>query len=250
MTAPSLHNPHLDSNPFLLKGGSKAVLLIHGFTATPNEVRRLATNLTRAGFTTAGPLLPGHGSTPAALNKTRWQDWYLAVEKTCQELLEHYPKVIVGGESAGGLLALLLAARIPGVSAVLAFAPALKIPMSKLQEIQLRLLAPFVEGIPKDDLLGNTTWQGYTINPLKAVIQLRALQKTVRSELKKIHQPLLVLQGKKDTTIDQNSAELVYNGVSSIEKQIHWLEKSGHCLLLDNELHIATHLTMDFLWKV
>ena len=34
----------------------------------------------------AGPLLPGHGETPAALNKTCWQDWYNAMETAFLEL--------------------------------------------------------------------------------------------------------------------------------------------------------------------
>lgn len=249
MTNPNLHNPHLDGAPFLLKGGQTAVLLIHGFTATPVEVRRLARNLNNAGFTTAGPLLPGHGESPEALNRTRWQDWYRAVETACKELLAQYRKVYVGGESLGGLLALLLAARIPEVAGVLAYAPALEIPLDKSKEIQLRLAAPFVAALPKDDLEGNKTWQGYRVNPLKAVMQLRAVQKVVRSELKNVTQPLLVLQGKLDKTIDQRSASLVYEGVSSKVKALHWLEKSGHTLLLDQELHIATRLTMDFIWK-
>jgi carboxylesterase len=250
MTNPLLHNPHLDASPFLLKGGQKAVLLLHGFTATPNEVRRLAGNLNRAGFTTVGPLLAGHGSTPADLNRTRWQDWYNPVETTCRELLKEYPKVIVGGESAGGLLALLLAARNPQVAGVMVYAPALRIPMTSMQFVQLHLFSPFLAGLPKNDLDGNTTWQGYKINPLKAVIQLRALQTMVSKELKNVNQPLLVVQGKQDTTIDQRSAQLVYDSVNSTDKQIHWLEKSGHCLLLDSELYLATRLSMDFLWKL
>jgi carboxylesterase len=248
MTNPSLHNPKLDGSPFFLQGGQTAILLIHGFTATPAEVRRLANNLNHAGFTTVGPLLPGHGETPEALNRTHWQDWYRAVETACQDLVGKYKKVYVGGESLGGLLALLLAARNPNLSGVLAYAPALYIPLSKPKELQLRLLAPFVSGMPKNDLEKNTTWQGYKVNPLKAVLELRTVQKVVRSELKNIHQPLLLLQGKLDTTIDQRSADLVYEGVSSKVKVIHWLEKSGHCLLLDKELHIATRLTMDFIW--
>jgi carboxylesterase len=248
MTNPDLFNPQLDGSPFLFKGGQTAILLIHGFTATPSEVRRLARNLNSAGFTTAGPLLPGHGETPAALNRTRWPDWYRAVESACQELLGEYQKVYVGGESLGGLLALLLAARIPSLAGVLAYAPALKIPMSAGKELQLRLAAPFVTGIPKDDLEGNTIWQGYRVNPLKAVLQLKALQKVVQGELKRIHQPLLVMQGRLDKTIDPHSADLVYNGVSSKVKVIHWLEKSGHTLLLDKELYIVTRLTMDFIW--
>jgi len=86
------------------------------------------------------------------------------------------------------------------------------------------------------------------VNPLKAVLQLKALQKVVQGELKRIHQPLLVMQGRLDKTIDPHSADLVYNGVSSKVKVIHWLEKSGHTLLLDKELYIVTRLTMDFIW--
>jgi carboxylesterase len=245
-----LHNPHLDGSPFLLKGTlKKVVLLVHGFTATPVEVRRLANNLNRAGFTTAGPLLPGHGESPAALNRLRWQDWYNAMENVFRDLQKAHEKVYVGGESMGALIALLLAGRNPSAAGVLAYSPALRIPLTRAQEIELRLLSPFIAGQAKTDLAGNTTWQGYKVNPLKAVIQLRELQQVVRGELRKVCQPLLVMQGKLDASIDPSSADMVYQEVSSKVKEIHWLEKSGHCLLLDCELHIATRVTMDFLWK-
>ncbi len=245
-----LHNPHLDGSPFLLKGSrDQAVLLVHGFTATPAEVRRLANNLHRAGFTTAGPLLPGHGETPSALNRIHWQEWYGAVDRAFQELRNEYKKVYVGGESMGALLALLVAARNPSASGVLTYAPALLLRLTRAQEMVLRLLSPFVTGQPKNDLTGNTTWQGYTVNPLKAVTRLLALQKVVKVELGKVRQPLLVMQGKLDATIDLHSAEMVYQNAGSKVKEIHWLENSGHCLLLDCELPVATQVTLDFLCK-
>lgn len=249
MNNPNLHNPQFDPSPFMLKGGSTAILMLHGFTATPHEVRKISSNLNRAGFSVAGPMIPGHGDNPGVLNKTRWQDWYEGVEANCQDLLKNYQKVYVGGESMGGLLALLLAARNPGVAGALTYAPALQIPMSRMQALQLRIFAPFILGMPKKDLAENQTWQGYKINPLKSVIQLRALQKVVRKELANIHQPVLVLQGKKDDTIDLRSADLVIAGVSSSIKELHWMPESGHCVLLDKEIHIATRLTMDFIWK-
>ena len=62
MTESNLHNPQLDGDPFWFEGGPIGVLLVHGFTATPVEVRRLADRLNAQGYTVAGPLMAGHGT--------------------------------------------------------------------------------------------------------------------------------------------------------------------------------------------
>lgn len=246
----TLHNPHLEGAPFLWEAGpnaSTAVLLIHGLTATPREVRPFAEKLHSQGFTVAGPLLPGHRESIQALNRTRWQDWYAEVERAYLALAHRCERVYVGGESCGGLLALLLGARHPAIAAVFAYAPALQLNLSPVELIILHAAAPFIPALPKPRIAGDTTWQGYTANPLKAILQLRKLQSVVRRELRNVCQPVLVLQGRRDQTIDQHSAELVYQGVGSAVKELHWLEHSGHCLLLDEELDLATRLTLDFI---
>ena len=245
-----LINPQLEGDPFLLAGGSTGVLLMHGLTATPAEVTRLGRNLHRAGFTVSGPLLPGHGQTPAALNRVRWQDWYQTAESAYTELAGRCKRVFVGGESTGALLALLLAARHPEVAGVLAYAPALDLNIPPLQKLALPLLSLFVPSLPKTDLEGNTTWQGYRVNPLKGVIQLLRLQGVTRRELPRVTQPLLVVQGRLDATIDQRSAERVYLGARSPDKALIYMEKSGHCVLLDPELPQVTLATLNFLYKV
>ncbi len=246
-----LHNPHLPGEAFYLEStGKTAVLLFHGFTATCAEVARLGKVLNRAGFATAAPLLPGHGTQPGDLNKVRWQDWIAAGEKSYQKLAEDYKRVFVGGESAGALVALYLAAEHPEIAGVMAYAPALQLRLTRWQRFQLRLAAPFIAGMPKGDLTGNTTWQGYRVNPTKGVIELLRLQKQVRARLPGIRQPLLIVQGRCDTTIDPHSAELVYELAGSPKKALHWMEQSGHCVLLEQEQHEVTKLTMDFLFEV
>ena len=53
-------------------GGDVGCLVLHGFTATPSEVRWLAEHLAGQGHTVYAPRLAGHGTTPEALARTRW----------------------------------------------------------------------------------------------------------------------------------------------------------------------------------
>ncbi|MBW2258692.1 MAG: esterase, partial [Deltaproteobacteria bacterium] len=62
-------------DPFLLPGGPVGVLLIHGFTGAPAEMRPIAEPLHAAGCTVSGPLLPGHGTRWQDMNRCRWQAW-------------------------------------------------------------------------------------------------------------------------------------------------------------------------------
>lgn len=103
---PHLHNPELLGEEFFWSGGPVGILLCHGFTATTAEVRPLARCLNAAGYTVAGPLLPGHNTSPADLNRVRWQDWLKAFDAMLDRLYARCETVIVGGESTGGVLSL------------------------------------------------------------------------------------------------------------------------------------------------
>ncbi len=100
---PLMKNAHLDGDAFLIEGNDIGVVLLHGFTATTAEVRLLADYLRGFGYTLAAPLLPGHGTQPAELNKTSWLDWYAAAEGAYLELRGKCTKVFVCGESMGAL---------------------------------------------------------------------------------------------------------------------------------------------------
>lgn len=247
MGNPNLVNPHLQSEPFFFSAGPVGALLLHGFTATAWETRPLAVRLHAQGYTVSGPLLPGHGTTPEHLNQVHWQDWTAAAEKSYQELRAHCQKIIVGGESMGALVALYLAARHPEAAAVLAYAPALKLNQSTAALVKLRLAAPFVAASPKDLTNPSPNWQGYPVNPLKGVLQLLAFQKAVRKLLPRIHQPLLVVQGRLDKTVHPSVGETILQGISSPVKALHWMENSTHIVLLDQEIDEITRLTLDFL---
>lgn len=245
--ASTLRNSHLEGAPFYWEAGPIGVLLCHGFTATTAEVRLLAQALHKQGYTVAGNLLPGHGTTPEDCNRYTWQDWYASVEQTYQQLAFRCQRVIVGGESTGALLILRLASMHPEVAAILCYAPALRLKLNRGKEILLSMCAPFISSIPKPLSTDNNPWQGYSVNPLKAANQLRCLQKVINPLLPEINQPILIIQGRLDPTVHPESPLIVYDHVSSSIKELQWLEHSTHCVILDKERDLAAGLTLDFL---
>jgi carboxylesterase len=247
---PNLVRPHLEGEPFLWPGGPDGVLLVHGFTATTAEVRLVAKVLHARGYTVAGPLLPGHGTSPQDMNRYCWQDWYAEVEKAYLALATRCQRVIVGGESTGGVLILRLAALHPEITAILSYATALRLTLNKWDVLRLRLISPLVTSLPKGPSKDDNPWQGYNVNPLKAALQLLRLQGETRRLLADVRQPILIVQGRLDNTVAASAPQEIYNGVRSAVKELHWMENSGHCVMLDREWEAVTQLTLKFLQRL
>ena len=75
-----------------------------------------------------------------------------AVEESYRQLAARCQRVVVGGESTGALLALYLASEHPEVAAILAYAAALKLKLGPRQTTLIRVLAPFVPYIRKQEM--------------------------------------------------------------------------------------------------
>jgi carboxylesterase len=242
-----IHNPQLVGEAFYWPGGPIGVVLIHGFSATAAEVRPLAEALHQAGYSVAAPLLPGHYTQPEDLNRVSWQDWVTSVEEMYDRLSKDCEQVVVGGESTGGVLALYMAAEYPDIAALLLFAPALRLTYSRSVIIRLHLAAPFIAYVPKDNMDSNELWQGYPVNPLKGAIQLMNLQKKVKPLLAKIHQPTLIVQGQLDQSVHPDVPEMICKNIQSSLCEIHWMQDSGHCVIIDKERQEIYELTLRFL---
>lgn len=230
--------------PFLLEGGEDAVLLLHGFTGSAGHMRPLGDALHAAGFTVQGILLPGHGTRIEDMDTEGGAGpWKEAAFSAYRELLAKYRSVSVMGLSMGGALALLIAEAEP--------APACLVTLSAPMLLQNRFtaLSPvfglFVDVLPdgkhrrrEDDFLHE-----YDINykgtPVHRVPDLRRLIHEARKDLARVTCPTLVVQSHADPTVRPVSAEIIYNGISSTEKGMLWLEKSGHIVTLGPDREVV-----------
>ena len=111
---------------FELGRGRDAVLLVHGFTGSPWDVRPLGETLAEHGYHIRAIRLPGHGLTPEAMLGVTWRDWERAAADAVADLRE-YRHVFIAGLSMGALLAVLVAAQEPErVQALALLAPAVR----------------------------------------------------------------------------------------------------------------------------
>lgn len=211
---------HPDNLPFYLSPANpngQAVLLIHGFGASPREMLPLGKSLLQENFTVYGVRLPGHGTTPEDLAERRAEEWLAATERGYQSLVEMNFSVSVAGLSTGALLALMLA---------LQHHPNRLILLSPFFRLQ-HSLAPFAGllshliAYQDKDISAAERPFYYQKRPLKGIAQINRLLKQLRGNLESITAPSLVLTSAGDATIAKGTAAKVYQQLGSNKKDFH-----------------------------
>ena len=133
---------------FVLGTGEVGVLLIHGLTGTPTELRRVAQGLAKDGTCTVYvPTLAGHCGDNDDLQATGWLDWYEGVRKTFAGIRQHHRQVFVGGLSMGAVMSMYVASEHPGqVAGLLMYSTTLRYDGWSINK--LAFLTPLLMAIP------------------------------------------------------------------------------------------------------
>ncbi|MEJ2199967.1 MAG: alpha/beta fold hydrolase [Desulfuromonadaceae bacterium] len=213
-------NKYPDNLPFLLEPKTPpqaAVLLVHGFTATPWEMRPIAEVLHAAGYATMGICLPGHGTLPEHLSTRRYEEWLHEVDRGYQQLSRNYPQVYGVGMSTGAMLLLALARNRP-IQGLVLFSPFLRL---------RHVLAPLVgflrhiKPYQKRKLPDHLANRYYHRRPLNGVYQIQRLIRDLEKDLKSISTPTLIFTGQGDRTIALGSAKRLFRELGSTHKRHH-----------------------------
>jgi carboxylesterase len=249
------------SAAFQYEGGRDGVLLIHGLTGTPAEMRIVGKGLNRAGFTVAGVQLAGHCGTEDDLLATTWHDWYASVESAAEQMRARTDRLFVAGLSMGALLALRLAAMRPDwVDGVGVFGATFRydgwsIPwtgrmsfiLPALKRLGIGRGRSFIEQPPygiRDDRLraqisaamfsGDSAAAGLPGNPWHALAEMVQLSRDVRRRLGDVVAPCLIAHAKHDDVASVANADLVARRVSG-PVQMLLLNDSYHMITIDRE---------------
>lgn len=222
--------------PFTFEAGSRAVLLLHGFTGHSADVRMLGRFLEKKGYTCHAPILSGHGQPAEEIIKTTPADWWKDVQDAMQHLKDKgYEEIAVAGLSLGGVLGLKLAysERIMGVTPMCA-------PMFFDNEEQLKkgfkqFAKEFKQLEKKDEEQIQKEVEDLLNTSTDTFEELGKFIKDVHDNIDTIYTPTFVVQAEKDEMINTDSANYIYENVETNQKEIKWYKESGHVITLDKE---------------
>jgi carboxylesterase len=257
------------------QGNDTGVLLAHGITGAPAEMKPLVRKLTGEGFTVSCPALAGHCMTLRELKRTHWADWYASLEVALHRLCDRCRTIFVGGLSMGALLALKLAADHPelvrGVAALSAtfFYDGWNVPQFRQRFLlpialysPIRFVYSWHEPPPygiKDDRLRNMVAAmyagdasqmpekyGYSEFPGVTIRETFRLINAVKHDLGRITAPLLIVHATEDDMATLENAHFLASHVRSTEVQTYFVDDTYHVLTLDRRKHDVARRVADF----
>jgi carboxylesterase len=237
--------------PFTFEAGSRAVLLLHGFTGNSSDVRMLGRFLEKKGYTSHAPHYKGHGVPPEELVHTGPEDWWQDVINGYEHLKNKgYEEIAVAGLSLGGVFSLKLGYTVPVKGIVPMCAPM----YIKSEEVMYKGVVEYArefkkfEGKPEDQIEKEV--EEFKKTPMNTLEALQALIAEVRENVDMIYSPTFVVQARNDHMINTDSANIIYNEVESEEKDLKWYENSGHVITLDKEKEQLHEDVYQFLEKL
>ena len=228
-----------DPNNYQFNTDSKnGVYIIHGFTNTTYEVKDLAKYLSKQGYYTRADNLPGHGTTVADCNRYAFTDWLEFVEQGVAEMISNCENVHVIGISMGSVLALHLSSIFPLNSAVFAstnFNFKNKFSVHVLSPLLHRFFPYREKHKTYSKKLQNSFMAfGYQVWPTRAVNEMRKLTNKIRKKIPLVKCPALIIHSKADLLSPQSNFSLVYDYITSKNKEKFIPNQAGHNLFAEN----------------
>jgi carboxylesterase len=240
------------AEPWSADGSEIGVLLVHGFTGSPASMTPWGRALAAEGWTVRVPLLPGHGTRWQDMNLTTWHDWYGEADRQLRELQSRCTRVFVFGLSMGGTLTLRLAeehgAELSGIVLVNPSVHTERWDRHLLPVLQR--VVPSFPGISNDIAKPGQDEVAYDKIPLKAAHSLSDLWRTVKADLPRVNQPVLLLRSAVDHVVEASNAEYVLAHISSDDATEVLLPDSFHVATLDYDAELIVRDSIAFVRRI
>lgn len=251
----------------------KAILLFHGMTGSPFEMRKYAKHLHSCGFDVFCYCLAGHGEDMKNIFNMKAQDWINNANSQYESLKDEYKYFFLSGLCLGAVIALNLAQKHKDVSGVIALSTTLfldgwRLPWYRIfMPIAIFTILRFYFTLSESEpygikcektrakiikIISKSSDNGFAMDnyPLTCVYELLCLSEKTRKQIHKVDTPVLLVHSKEDDLTSLKSANFVYKNIRSIQKELVILNNSYHMVLYDNEKDLVFQKSIEFMEKI
>lgn len=244
------------AEPIRHEGGGRAALLLHGFGDTPRSLAGLAQALVGRGWSVHAPLLPGHGCTLEAFERSSAEEWVTCARTSYRQLAGEHGRVAVVGISMGGALAAMLGGdeQLPPPAAAVLLAPYLIAPARAGIWTALwpawQLWQPWVPGNAALSIRdpgarrASLAYGGATPRLLR---ELRAVVQFGGEGARTLRAPTLAIFSTGDYRIPLATARRAVGLFPQGTSEVHWVERSGHVITVDRDAAEVVERTVAWL---
>lgn len=261
--------PIKDRSFRILGDSGKGVMLIHGLTGAPQEMKSVGRVLHKRGFSLSGPMLAGHGGTEADLLKTDWRDWVDSAKQAYLDFAKEVDEVYVAGICAGGAIGLELCAEFPEIKGAAVYSMLFEYDGWNMPKITLG--APVIQAVANLPLLRRLSFvqphpygfkderlRGLAENaieslipgaldrmPLGCMYQLYRLARHVEKIGPEVKAPVLIAHAEEDDMANPRNAYRLQRALGGFSEVVK-LEDSYHMIHVDREHARLGELTAGF----
>ncbi|MGX9134076.1 alpha/beta hydrolase [Rummeliibacillus sp. JY-2-4R] len=239
--------------PFYYKGDKRAVLLLHSFTSSTKDMKKLGKYLNSYGYSCYAPLYTGHGIEPELLLSSGPLKWWEDAVLGYTFLKDQgFDQIAVVGLSLGGEFALKVGQEYDVIGIVTMSVPKER----KSSTLQKRILYyanryKELEGKSKTQI--NEEINELLQQPSDSMVSFQQMIDKVMENLKRITSPIHILYGELDEPLYGQSANFIYHNVSSSEKVVKGYPNSTHLMTLGKDSDAINQDILNFLeelpWK-
>lgn len=235
--------------PFFFEKGKRAILLLHSYTGSSNDMRMLGRFLEGHDYTVYAPHFSGHATAnPEDILAHTPEDWWRDTQEALHFLKEKgYENIAVLGFSLGGIFTMKAAEHFPLIGAGTLCSPLFLSDNSAIKKGFLHYVKQVKKyaGVTPEDIEAQMPQDEQLLT--QQLLAISQFLPAIQAHLKDIQIPTIICQAGEDELIDSNNAYLLEEALVNSQTSFHWYKNSGHVITVGVDRHALQADILTFL---
>lgn len=224
--------------PLLEEHGKKAVILLHAYSGSPNDVHMLSRFLEKANYTVYAPTFSGHATMdPQDILDQEVESWFQDAQAAIERLKNKgYKQLAVFGLSMGGIMSMgTLTQKDPAIIGGGSFCS----PIFKTNTNVPENFYHYAEKVlsyakmPEEKLKKKLS--DIAIESEKQLYEIEDFAQSVSQKVSTVDVPVFLAQSGKDQMIDATTVFKTAQALEQTKLTLQWYPESGHVVTVGPE---------------